>query len=337
MWAGDTWSFYLAGILSIALLRRATLSATPGNSATSSSTSSLDDITTRYTIVFFPRSLAWLMRQAPGFAPEYTSFSSSLWTWRGWCAPAGRERSSGSSGKTRVQQRRQRIGDLEQIHACQRLKRATPITCTPLTVMGETTTTQGDPMEMAAYMPWPCSLRFRCFGMNYGKRGLSMTTTGELLAIRRWWIRLCELGTLVWLLYQCREVMACGEAGVSAQSWKAVCRSWSADNFCWQALPGRGDWLSRLCSRVFGGVESRVAGTSGAPSQSVNPTQRMQILSTASQQNGATFNVWFLQSNLPLIPGKRRSRRSFCRRWRVRALYHSIHDVSSLSLLVWAA
>ena len=34
--------------------------------------------------------------------------------------------------------------------------------------------------------------------------------------------------------------------------------------FCRQALPGRGDWLSRLCSRVFGGVDSRVAGTSWA-------------------------------------------------------------------------
>ena len=70
-------------------------------------------------------------------------------------------------------------------------------------------------------------------------------------------------GTLVWLLSQCREVMASGEAGVSAQSWKAVCRSWSADNFCRQALSRRGDWLSRFCPWIFGGIDSRVAGASG--------------------------------------------------------------------------
>ena len=36
-------------------------------------------------------------------------------------------------------------------------------------------------------------------------------------------------------------------------------------------------------------------------------------------------------------PRNRRSRTSFCRHWRVRAPYLSIPDISSLSLLVWAA
>ena len=55
----------------------------------------------------------------------------------------------------------------------------------------------------------------------------------------------------------------------------------------------RGNWLSRFCSRIFGGIDSRVARIFGAlvtPSQSVNPMQQnniMQLLSKASQQNGA--------------------------------------------------
>ena len=38
-----------------------------------------------------------------------------------------------------------------------------------------------------------------------------------------------------------------------------------------------------------------------------------------------------------ISPRNRRSRTSFCRHWRVRAPYLSIPDISSLSLLVWAA
>ena len=45
--------------------------------------------------------------------------------------------------------------------------------------------------------------------------------------------------------------------------WEAVCRSGSADNFCRQALSRRGDWLSRLCARVFGRIGWRVDRTSG--------------------------------------------------------------------------
>ena len=111
--------------------------------------------------------------------------------------------------------------------------------------------------------------------------------------------------------------------------------------FCRQALPGRGDWLSRLCSRVFGGVDSRVAGTSWActfASQSIPLSvcsfcprllSKMELLSASD-----SCRAICLCSDLPW---KRRSGTSFCRRWRVRALYHSIRDVSSLSLLVWAA
>ena len=78
-------------------------------------------------------------------------------------------------------------------------------------------------------------------------------------------------GTLVWILSQCREVMACGEAGASVQSWEAVCRSGSADSFCRQALARRGDWLymSRLCARVFGRIGWRVDRTSGTIKGSV--------------------------------------------------------------------
>ena len=71
-------------------------------------------------------------------------------------------------------------------------------------------------------------------------------------------------GTLVWILSQCREVMACGEAGASVQSWEAVCRSGSADIFCRQALSRRGNWLSRFCARIVGGIDWRVDRTSGA-------------------------------------------------------------------------
>ena len=143
-------------------------------------------------------------------------------------------------------------------------------------------------------------------------------------------------GTPVRLHSQCRAIMAGGEAGVSAQSWKAVCRSWSADNFCRQALPaGRGDWLSILCSRLCGGVDSRVAGTSWAfnhlRSQSTPRSIIMQLLSTASQQNVAG---WFLQSNLSLCSlGKGDQEQLFAGVDGSDRYIHSIHDVSSLSLL----
>ena len=211
-------------------------------------------------------------------------------------------------------------------------------------ISSEGTPTQGDPWHgKVCPGPAPCSLfyfGFVALGWT-SKRGLPMTLlrlesfVDDGFACVSWDTCLATFP---------RKAMACGEAGVSAPSWKAVCRSGCA---CAQITSasrrylgvGGGDWLSRLCSRVFGGVDSRVARTSWAPSQSVNPTQckLMQLLSTASQQNGATFNGRFLQSNLPLLPWKRRSRTSFCRRRRVKALYHSIHDVSSLSLLVSTA
>ena len=94
--------------------------------------------------------------------------------------------------------------------------------------------------------------------MNYGKRGLPMT----LLRLESFSLfvdgatfpmqgndGLWRSRSICLKLKNCLPILEFADLGVQI-------------TFCRQALPGRGDWLSRLCSRVFGGVDSRVAGTS---------------------------------------------------------------------------
>ena len=148
-------------------------------------------------------------------------------------------------------------------------------------------------------MHWPCSLWFRCFRMNYGERGLPMT----LLRLESFSL-FVDGATFpmqgnhgLWRSRSiCLKLKRClADLG--------VCRSWSADNF----LQASATWEGRLAVQtLFEGIwrgwfKSGWNILSVYLRKSVNPTQRVQLLSTASQKNGATFSEWFMQSNLPLL------------------------------------
>ena len=103
--------------------------------------------------------------------------------------------------------------------------------------------------------PAPCSLFvlwFRCFGMNYGKRGFPMT----LLRLESFSLFVDRVAYVSWDTCLARNsyFIDAGKKLHDGLWWsRSICpklRSCLPIWECRQALPGRGDWLSRFCSRV---------------------------------------------------------------------------------------